>query len=254
MKITEEKLDKLTSEQIYEYISGTIDRIFKSYDYLNLSQEEIKKIVIKEIESSKDDYNEEKNDYLKFISQRINKDLNKKSQLLLSDEKIQFELINNFLNLKTHKASNLKSAINNLNKISLFLENNKVNITPELIGKLLDTNDNLEFNIDIIFDNCEQIITSGQLEKISEKFTAISILETYCMINDIEIEENENSNLNEISMPNDSVKSYLREIGTYKLLTPEEEREIAIKARNGNKYANLIQQRDINFQHMRHGG
>ena len=237
MKITEEKLDKLTSEQIYEYISGTIDRIFKSYDYLNLSQEEIKKIVIKEIESSKADYNEEKNDYLKFISQRINKDLNKKSQLLLSDEKIQFELINNFLNLKTHKASNLKSAINNLNKISLFLENNKVNITPELIGKLLDTNDNLEFNIDIIFDNCEQIITSGQLEKISEKFTAISILETYCMINDIEIEENEDSNLNEISMPNDSVKSYLREIGMYKLLTPEEEREIAIKARNGNKYA-----------------
>jgi len=237
MKITEEKLDKLTSEQIYEYISSTIDRIFKSYDYLNLSQEEIKKIVIKEIESSKDDYNEEKNDYLKFISQRIKKDLNKKSQLLLSDEKIQFELINNFLNLKTHKASNLKSAINNLNKISLFLENNKVNITPELIGKLLDTNDNLEFNIDIIFDNCEQIITSGQLEKISEKFTAISILETYCMINDIEIEENENSNLNEISMPNDSVKSYLREIGMYKLLTPEEEREIAIKARNGSKYA-----------------
>lgn len=237
MKITEEKLDKLTSEQIYEYISGTIDRIFKSYDYLNLSQEEIKKIVIKEIESSKADYNEEKNDYLKFISQRIKKDLNKKSQLLLSDEKIQFELINNFLNLKTHKASNLKSAINNLNKISLFLENNKVNITPELIGKLLDTNDNLEFNIDIIFDNCEQIITSGQLEKISEKFTAISILETYCMINDIEIEENENSNLNETSMPNDSVKSYLREIGTYKLLTPEEEREIAIKARNGSKYA-----------------
>ena len=237
MKITEEKLDKLTSEQIYEYISSTIDRIFKSYDYLNLSQEEIKKLVIKEIESSKDDYNEEKNDYLKFISQRIKKDLNKKSQLLLSDEKIQFELINNFLNLKTHKASNLKSAINNLNKISLFLENNKVNITPELIGKLLDTNDNLEFNIDIIFDNCEQIITSGQLEKISEKFTAISILETYCMINDIEIEENENSNLNEISMPNDSVKSYLREIGMYKLLTPEEEREIAIKARNGSKYA-----------------
>jgi len=237
MKITEEKLDKLTSEQIYEYISGTIDRIFKSYDYLNLSQEEIKKIVIKEIESSKADYNEEKNDYLKFISQRIKKDLNKKSQLLLSDEKIQFELINNFLNLKTHKASNLKSAINNLNKISLFLENNKVNITPELIGKLLDTNDNLEFNIDIIFDNCEQIITSGQLEKISEKFTAISILETYCMINNIEIEENENSNLNEISMPNDSVKSYLREIGMYKLLTPEEEREIAIKARNGSKYA-----------------
>lgn len=237
MKITEEKLDKLTSEQIYEYISSTIDRIFKSYDYLNLSQEEIKKIVIKEIESSKDDYNEEKNDYLKFISQRIKKDLNKKSQLLLSDEKIQFELINNFLNLKTHKASNLKSAINNLNKISLFLENNKVNITPELIGKLLDTNDNLEFNIDIIFDNCEQIITSGQLEKISEKFTAISILETYCMINDIEIEENEDSNLNEISMPNDIVKSYLREIGMYKLLTPEEEREIAIKARNGSKYA-----------------
>ena len=237
MKITEEKLDKLTSEQIYEYISGTIDRIFKSYDYLNLSQEEIKKIVIKEIESSKAYYNEEENDYLKFISQRIKKDLNKKSQLLLSDEKIQFELINNFLNLKTHKASNLKSAINNLNKISLFLENNKVNITPELIGKLLDTNDNLEFNIDIIFDNCEQIITSGQLEKISEKFTAISILETYCMINNIEIEENENSNLNEISMPNDSVKSYLREIGTYKLLTPEEEREIAIKARNGSKYA-----------------
>ena len=237
MKITEEKLDKLTSEQIYEYISGTIDRIFKSYDYLNLSQEEIKKIVIKEIESSKAYYNEEENDYLKFISQRIKKDLNKKSQLLLSDEKIQFELINNFLNLKTHKASNLKSAINNLNKISLFLENNKVNITPELIGKLLDTNDNLEFNIDIIFDNCEQIITSGQLEKISEKFTAISILETYCMINNIEIEENENRNLNEISMPNDSVKSYLREIGTYKLLTPEEEREIAIKARNGSKYA-----------------
>lgn len=237
MKITEEKLDKLTSEQIYEYISGTIDRIFKSYDYLNLSQEEIKKIVIKEIESSKADYNEEKNDYLKFISQRIKKNLNKKSQLLLSDEKIQFELINNFLNLRTHKASNLKSAINNLNKISLFLENNKVNITPELIGKLLDTNDNLEFNIDIIFDNCEQIITSGQLEKISEKFTAISILETYCMINNIEIEENENRNLNEISMPNDSVKSYLREIGTYKLLTPEEEREIAIKARNGSKYA-----------------
>lgn len=57
------------------------------------------------------------------------------------------------------------------------------------------------------------------------------------MINDIEIEENENSNLNEISMPNDSVKSYLREIGMYKLLTPEEEREIAIKARNGSKYA-----------------
>ena len=237
MKITEEKLNNYPPEIIYQYISDTVDKVLKSYDFLNISEDEIKRLIIKEIEESKKEFNEEKTSYVIFIRQRIRIILNKKLSSLLNKEKTQIDIINNYLNTRTHKASDLKHAINNLNKLSQFLENNQVNITPELIQQLLDTNDALKSNIEIIFENCKQIIVTGQLEKISEKFAAISIIETYCMINDIEIEEKEDKNQEATSMTNDSVKAYLREIGKYKLLTPEEEREVAIKAKNGSKYA-----------------
>lgn len=168
MKITEEKLNNYPPEIIYQYISDTVDKVLKSYDFLNISEDEIKRLIIKEIEESKKEFNEEKTSYVIFIRQRIRIILNKKLSSLLNKEKTQIDIINNYLNTRTHKASDLKHAINNLNKLSQFLENNQVNITPELIQQLLDTNDALKSNIEIIFENCKQIIVTGQLEKISE--------------------------------------------------------------------------------------
>ena len=49
MKITEEKLNNYPPEIIYQYISDTVDKVLKSYDFLNISKDEIKRIIIKDL-------------------------------------------------------------------------------------------------------------------------------------------------------------------------------------------------------------
>ena len=236
MKITKEKLNKLSAEEVYNNISTVIDKIKKSYNYLELSDEEIKSICIKIIEESKKSFNQD--NYYSYIKALIRKAFNKRLILLLEDENKKITILNNFINNKLYKTTDLKNAIENLNKLSIFLEKNQVPITPELIEQLLNINDTFKNNIEIIFDKCKQIIITGNLEKISERITVISILELYCMINNIEIIEKENNESSqELAISTDNVKTYLKEMIQYKLLSPEEEREIAIKAKNGNKYA-----------------
>ena len=139
MKITKEKLNKLSAEEVYNNISTVIDKIKRSYNYLELSDEEIKSICIKIIEESKKSFNQD--NYYSYIKPLIRNSFNKRLILLLKDENKKITILNNFINNKLYKTTDLKNAIENLNKLSIFLEKNQVPITPELIEQLLNIND-----------------------------------------------------------------------------------------------------------------
>ena len=128
MKITKENLKELTTKEIYKYISEIVNKLLNYYDYLDLSQEEIQKLIYTEIEKSKEEYQGEKT-YIHYIKEQIRIILNKKRISLLNNDKTKIKVLDNYLKSRTTKSSDLKAAISNLNKFSIFLEKNYVIIT-----------------------------------------------------------------------------------------------------------------------------
>ena len=102
---------------------------------------------------------------------------------------------------------------------------------------LLEKNRTLSDILDSIFNKYKKYITKGKIEEIFSNQRIIEIIENYCVIKNIEISEDESTDIYKNYSSSDSVREYLNEIGRIELLTPEEEKELTINAKEGNKYA-----------------
>ena len=125
-----------------------------------------------------------------------------------------------------------------LEKIDEFFEKNNFDQTIESIIELINNNQYFKKILEIIFEKYETIIKIGQFENIINNNFIIQSIETYCMLNDIEIKEpEETTEETNYEKDIDSFKAYINSIKKYKLLTKEEEQELFIKYNNGDKRA-----------------
>lgn len=113
-------------------------------------------------------------------------------------------------------------------------------IEPEALVVLLEKNRTLSDILDSIINKYKKYITKGKIEKIFSNQRIIAIIENYCVTKNIEISEDESTDIYKNYSSSDSVREYLNEIGRIELLTPEEEKGI-LKIRYGEDFHKPIQ-------------
>ena len=233
--MTNEDLNKKSANNIYREYSSVINNVIKKYNYLNLRTDEISDIIINVIENSKKKYNG-KTTYKKYLARELKKQFNEMVKELACDRDNKVELLCNYISKMISKSDDVKDNIEELIKFDKFLLDVELVIEPEDLVELLEKSEILSGILDSIFNKYKKYIIIGKIEEVFSNQRIVSIIENYCVTKNIEIKEEETAS-NKVYYSSDSVRDYLNEIGRIKLLTPEEEKELTIKAKEGNKYA-----------------
>ena len=135
----------------------------------------------------------------------------------------------NFINRNFSVDEFLSNQLDNCKKLSSYLIRNKIVIGELESEKLLEKSSKLNFMFSYLSN-------SGMLIKINNYPCLLTLLDIYCqrtnsvVTSDVEVELYGRDSSNDL----DLFKLYLSEIGQYKILTVDEERELAYKSINGD--------------------
>ena len=169
-------------------------------------------------------------------TKNVNKDFDK-----------SFVVINNLIDKEFKECKSYNDSIENLKTIEKILKKLNYIPNPDITMKLIDENLLLSETIKIIVNNDLDIITKGETNKIFDNDTIILIIESYCMMNNIKIQEYEEDNeefeeniINYEGETIDIVKLYLNEISRRKLLTLDEEIKLTKRIKDGDEEAKKI--------------
>lgn len=116
-------------------------------------------------------------------TKNVNKDFDK-----------SFVVINNLIDKEFNECKSYNDSIENLKTIEKIFKKLNYIPNPDIIMKLIDENLLLSETIKIIVNNDLDIITKGETNKIFDNDTIILIIESYCMMNNIKIQESEEDN------------------------------------------------------------
>ena len=230
MIITKEKLREISNEDLYEKMLPIAQKVINSYKYLNLTEQEYKKLVFSLINISKNNYDESES-YEEFFKKGLKILLSSKLKEQLHDNKKQTELIESYLKTKNIELKNKEDAYKYLNQIISFLRRNSYIPDPDFYITLLSESEIIEKIVELVVEDNYDNIINGKIENIFDNEIIISFIETYCSQKNIQIKvyEEENNKNQEIIYTTDNVRNYLKEIGSFELLSPEEERILGYK-------------------------
>lgn len=243
MKLKAKELTRMQNSQIFNILAPLINSIYERFDYIGISQDEFNELVLNEISSSKKIYKGDVS-YSEFIKQRIETVLTEKTRGTLQNPQSAAIIINNYINKNFKQFSTYDEALKLLKKLVSFFE--LLNYLPNADTLLEIIEDNQLFfeSIQLIVNKHKSQIISGDIENVFSNSTIILIIESYCMLNNIEIkvdDQLDSIDYNDRSLEiTDSVRVYLQEIGRRKLLSREEERELAIKIKKGDTEARKL--------------
>lgn len=150
--------------------------------------------------------------------------------------------LSDFINENMILPNDYNDALKQLKILSDFIYEINSYISVDMYIELLESNTILSSIIKIIVDRNIDNIQKNNIENVFKNEFFILIIQVYCMINDIEIKNNEdddNDNSVDLSyyQQYDGTKLYLNEISKIPLLSKTEEYELAIKIKNGDKKA-----------------
>lgn len=240
MKLNKTTLQKLNSEEIYNFLVPIIDEIYLSFKYIDIPNDKYKTMVLKEISASKKTYKGNQ-DYIQYIKGKIIFQLSEITKKSISNPETSFTILNNYISQKIKTISNSKDALKYFQRLNIFLNTYNFIPNPDLLIELI--NQNVIFNqmISLIFKEYHNQIISGHAEEIFDDNLLISAIDTYCMLNNIEINESDKINEDYIdlsdSISNNTIKLYFNDISKRPLLSPEQERNLAIKTAEGDSKA-----------------
>lgn len=229
--------NQIEINKLYNKLLPSITKLLNKYNYLEILPEEkeelIKKFLLEIIKNNKildsKIYIKELEIYIdNYINKTIKK--NKKGIMIINS------YIDKQISLKTTPEENLIELIN----LSEFLEKYEFTITPDICVEIIKTNEILSKILEQIVQ--EFIQTSKENEIIYNNSIIMSLLDIYCMLNNIELDSYADKELDEHLLDEldkqtkDSLLMYFQEINK-PILTEEEERELAKRVSEGDESA-----------------
>ncbi len=225
---------------LFTILSPIIEDIYKKYNYF-INENKYKKNLLLVIEDCKKKCNT--NDMNKFgdlFRVKIIKSINTYMHGLMEDSNEFCLMLSNCINQNINSAKTYDEALTQFNKLSKLFYKLNLDIPFDLYVKLIENNIMLSSIIKIVVDRNMDNIQKNNIEKIFKDKFFVSIIQVYCMINDIEIKDDDLMDV-ECDLKDyynyDSIKLYLKEISALPLLSKEEEYELAIRIKNGDKKA-----------------
>ena len=144
------------------------------------------------------------------------------------------------IKVSSRPSENLKSLTEITNYFSDLLRSTQDNITYELIDEILLENDVVNTLLTSIMNKYLPYIEENSLEELFTDEITCQVVEIYCDKNNIDINKLDLSESTFQSVEDyvgESQTMFFNEIRQYRLLTPEETRDLIIKAQNGNMTA-----------------
>lgn len=226
------------TKKLLTALKPIIDKIYEEYKFLELSNEQIEKIVNKEISKLNEDKTE---NILETLKDRIKTTLNKTLEKKILDEKESIKIIDYYVKHYTNAKGN---KVNLLKVINDFFIKYNILPDPDIIINLINNYPNFHDCIKEFIEKNKIKLETKSIDEIVDEQNIILFIETYCMLNEISLEPEESEteendfeiDLKDINMV-DSVKSYLIEISKYPLLKYDEEQELGIKILENNEFA-----------------
>ncbi|MBR4230930.1 MAG: sigma-70 family RNA polymerase sigma factor [Bacilli bacterium] len=242
MELNYKIVQQLDASEILKQLKPNINNIYKSFQYIGLSESDFYDLVTEEIEVAKKSYKGDVS-YYKFLKKHILIRLSALTERSLVNPKSTFSIINAYIDLKIKPIQNVDEAINKFAKLSLFFETYSFVPDPDLIIELLNKNKIYLSLIKIVFNEYKNAIVNGKVDSVTDNSLLILTIETYCMINGIEIKEDNSLDDIESYSETDStdiIKTYYKEIAAIPLLTREQEINIAKKVAQGDPKARAL--------------
>lgn len=234
MKLSLKQVKEYDVEKIFKIIEPITKNTILKFDFADISREEYNKIIYQEILKSKKEYTG-KIDYINYINKRISIGLFNNIKEKLLDKNESKIIISNYIDKIFITNNDYLSCINDLKKISKLFDNFSYEYNPEILIELINYNEKLLKKIEIIVNKYNEQIRSGKMNQIINNSFIELLIESYCIINDIEIEFNDDEEVYTTAV--DDVKTYLQEIGNIPLLTPNQEKELAYKIMENDELA-----------------
>ena len=237
MELTVKTVQQLDFNKLLDMLSPIIKRIFDKNSIIGIAREKFQDMVTLEVIKSQDEYKGEI-PYQDYIKRKINTAFSSLAIEKLNTPEDLEEIVKNYLQKK--KSSTPEDTLRKLNN---FLESYNYSLNPDMMIRLMKEVKEFEDLVEEIFKKYESFVISDKMDKVLNDNFLISLLETYCMLHDIEIKEEEDEEKEEkeeagqTEFTSSIVQQYLREIGQYKLLTREQEIELAYRILEGDKEA-----------------
>ena len=232
------------SRDIYDSVLKLVKNMLTQIPYFEMSDKEVEKYVNEKIDKVYKKY-KDKRSILKYFERDFERTIKKKITDKLNNNNGYLEIINGYVNYISSKASDEKS-LKVLNQLADFLLEYQFSSTPNKLISIIRYNTYLFNTIKYFVDHNKEKIINGKLGDLISNDLAVSFIEAYCMYNNIEIKE-EYEDLEELSDENvddksifysdDSVRMLLHEIGQYKVLSDEEQKELIKKMHEGDNSA-----------------
>ena len=224
-------------QKIDDEINIIIEKLKQNYNFLHLSNDNFLKIIDKEIK-----FIINSNEDIEIFKRKATSTLDKYVKKQLEGPNAM-EVLQHFIDEKLTFYNETEKNINELIKIDklyqklecLFDVNIRINLVNknEMISKLLNN----------IVENNRKVLKKNGIETITDSSLVISLIEIYCELNNIEVNELEKYETEEdeyeetVEVLKDATKMYLHEIQGKPLLTYEEEKTLFIKYNNGDEFA-----------------
>ncbi len=229
-----------TESEVYSLLFDSIFKLRNKYNFLNIENEEFNKLVLEAINERIKNL-----DTYKHKSKVINEDyfllgIEKKisEYLEVKFKESGFETLNSFVNENLKEAKNYKDALIEFSTFQELFDFHNIVPYEEDLEKLLKENEKFYKIIELIVKyNLERIKKNKIPTRFANNFIAITLIEIYCEINKIEIQEEpikEEVDYKDIS--GDSLKLYLNGIN-YSILSKAEEKSLFIEYQNGSQEA-----------------
>ncbi len=228
--------------------------VYKKYNFIEKNQYE--KIVALTLKTITKKILNEKIYIGQFFKKNLIKHIRVYIMNLLQSNESAIELIESYL--KSNHSENYNDAFNQL--IRFFVEFDFVP-TIDLCFKLLENSKINDIIGNIVTSNIE-LIKKQELNGVFSYDAAINLIEAYCMVNDITIDDEfKQSTLQNDIKIDDGIRLYIQDVMSKgSILSKEEERELFLRLKNGEKKVkNIIVEKNLRLvisiakRHVGHG-